>query len=186
MHKRSSARALAIDAIAIIASIVIALALAETNLLLQLMTNSRTLEYVGSFIAGIFFTSVFTIAPAIATLGEIARVDGVWITALLGALGAMVGDLLIFKFIKDRFSEHLAEYLAHWHGVDRARELIARPSLRWLAWTLGGIVIASPLPDELGVVLIGAARMNAWIFALLAFVFNFFGIVVVGLAARAL
>ena len=186
MSPRHSARALIADCLLVLASVTIAYALAETNLLVQLLTDSARLGYAGSFLAGIFFTSIFTLAPAAATLGELARTDGVVTVALFGAAGAVVGDLLIFRFVKDRFSDHLASYLEHWHGFARAKEIVARPSLRWLAWSLGGLVIASPLPDELGVALIGASRMSYGWFAVLSFAFNFAGIALVGLAARAI
>src|SRR3984885_5345109 len=48
-----------------------------------------------SFIAGFFFTSVFTTAPAVAALGTIAEHQNMFVTALFGAAGAMLGDMLI-------------------------------------------------------------------------------------------
>ena len=50
----------------------------------------------------------------------------------------------------------------------------------------GGLILASPLPDELGVAVLGFSKMRLKYFALLSFVFNFLGIAVIGLVARAL
>jgi hypothetical protein len=37
----------------------------------------------------------------------------------------------------------------------------------------------SPLPDELGVILLGISRIEAWKFAILSFVFKYFGVLAI-------
>ena len=66
----------------IILSVVIAIILAKSDVLVRILTSSKELEIIGTFMAGMFFTSIFTTAPSIVTLGEIAQVNSVWITAL--------------------------------------------------------------------------------------------------------
>jgi hypothetical protein len=99
--------------IAIIAlSILVAVILARTDALVNILTSSKELELLGSFIAGMFFTSLFTTAPAMVTLGEIAQTNSLFLTALFGAIGAATVDLIIFIFVKDRFSKHVMEVVA--------------------------------------------------------------------------
>ena len=174
------------DVAIIILSIFVAIILIKTEVLVRLLISTKELEMLGSFIAGMFFTSIFTTAPAIVALGEIANANSVFITALFGGMGALVGDLIIFKFIKNRLSEHLMELIGHQSGVKRLRVLFKLKYFRWLTFLAGGFIIASPLPDELGISLLGFSKVRFGVFALFSFVSNFAGILIIGLAARAL
>jgi hypothetical protein len=51
--------------------------------------------------------------------------------------------------------------------------------------TLGFLIIASPLPDEIGVALISMTRMDETTFRTLDFAANAFGIYVLAIAATA-
>ncbi|MBP9710908.1 MAG: hypothetical protein KBD50_01450 [Candidatus Pacebacteria bacterium] len=165
-------------------SILIAIILVRTDALVSILTRTEELEFWGSFVAGLFFTSIFTTAPAIVTLGEIAQVYPIFLTALAGAAGAVVGDLIIFRFVKDRFSDHLMEVFGAQGGRKRLKHLLKIRSFRWLTFLLGGLIIASPLPDELGVALLGFSKMKVSGFIFISFIFNFIGILIIGIAAR--
>lgn len=167
-------------------SILVALILVKTDVLVRILTSTKELELIGSFIAGMFFTTIFTTAPAIVTLGEIAQSQGIWLTACMGALGAVLGDLVIFRFVKDRLSDHLVELVTKKGGLRRIKHLMGSNIFRYITFLAGGFIIASPLPDELGVSLLGLAKIRASWFVALSFIFNFVGIVIIGLAARAL
>ena len=173
------------DFLIIGASIGAAVFLLQSELLIRILTSTKEIEFIGSFIAGTFFTSVFTTAPAIVALGEIAHANSVLWTALFGALGAVVGDLLIFRFVRDRFSEHLLALLAHQGGRRRVRAMFQLKAFRWITFLLAGMIIASPLPDELAMSLLGFSKISASRFIPLSFVFNFLGILVIGLVAKA-
>ena len=184
MHRRFSH---VMQDLAIIAlSILVALFIVETDTLKNLLTPSRSLEWLGSFIAGMFFTSVLTTAPAIVTLGELAQVEAIWQVALFGALGAVVGDLIIFRFVRDRLSESISDILKEVGWSRRVRRLLKAPAFRWIAFLVGGIIIASPLPDELGISLLGFSRMSLPMFMSISFAFNFVGVYLIGMVARAL
>ena len=174
------------DLVLIIFSVFIAIILAKTGALQDLITSTLGVRFIGSFIAGIFFTSVFTTAPAIVALGEIAHANSVILTALLGSVGALAGDLIIFKFVKDRLSEHLAELIKHQGGGKRLKALFKLRYFRWLIFLVGGFIIASPLPDELGVSLLGFSKMKMRFFVALSLGFNFIGILLIGLIAKTL
>ena len=174
------------DIAIIVLSIVIAVILVETNVLIKILTSTQELELLGSFIAGMFFTSIFTTAPAIVTLGEIARANSILPTAFFGAMGAMVGDLIIFRFVRDRFSEHLMEIIKHQGAGKRIKLLLKLKIFRWLTFLAGGLIIASPFPDELGVSLLGFSKMRTSWFIPLSFTFNFIGILLIGLVVKAL
>ena len=165
-------------------SVLMALILVKTDVLVSILTKSSQLEMIGSFISGLFFTSVFTTAPAIVTLGEIAQVYSIFWTAVFGALGALIGDLIIFRFVKDRLSKHIIGLLKHGTGTKRIKVLLKMRTFRWITFFVGCLIIASPLPDELGVGLMGFSKTKTSFFAPMSFIFNFIGIVIVGLVAR--
>lgn len=173
------------DAAIIVLSIVIALNLAKTDVLIDVLASSRQLRWLGSFVSGIFFTSIFTTAPATVTLGEIAQNGSVWFTALFGGLGAIIGDLVIFRFVRDRIGRDISRLLEHRSGGRRLKNVFRFRFLRWLTFLAGGLIIASPLPDEIGISLLGFSKTSLRFFVLLSFVCNFVGILLVGLAARA-
>ncbi len=174
------------DVALVVLSVLIAVLLVRTGVLAAVLASSEGLGAWSAFVAGMFFTSLFTTAPAIAALGEISLLQGVFTTALLGAAGAVLGDLLIFRFVRDRFSEHVSEILLHESIWRRFRLLFRRRFFRWIILLVGGIILASPLPDELGVAVLGFSKMRVKYFAVLSFVFNFLGITAIGLVARSL
>ncbi len=174
------------DMAIILLSIIIAVILVKTGVLIKILTSTQELKWLGSFVAGMFFTSVFTTAPAVVTLGEIARANSILSTAIFGGMGAIVGDLIIFRFVRDRFSEHLMEIIKHQGAGKRVRLLLKLKFFRWLTFLAGGLIIASPLPDELGVSLLGFSKMKTVWFVPLSFTFNFLGILLIGWIAKAL
>ena len=170
----------------IVLSVLIALILVRTDVLVNILTSTKELEVVGSLIAGMFFTSIFTTAPAIVTLGELSQANSLILVALMGGLGAVIGDLIIFRFVKDQLSEHMVDLLRENGTFRRTRKLFRNKMFRWLTFFVGGFVLASPLPDELGVSILGAAHMKTSRFMLISFVFNSLGILVIGLIARSM
>ncbi len=183
---KSEKEFLAQDIAIIFLSILVAVVLVKTEILTRILTSTKELELFGSFVAGMFFTSVFTTAPAIATLGEIAHANSIFLTALFGGIGAVVGDLIIFRFVRDKLSEHLMELIKHEGAGKRVRALFRLRSFRWLTALVGGLIIASPLPDELGISLLGCEKMKTSRFIPLSFAFNTLGIFLIGLVAKAI
>lgn len=172
------------EVLIIAVSVFAAVVLVKTEALATILTSTLGLEFLGSFIAGLFFTSIFTTAPAIVTLGEMARINSIVPIALFGALGAVVGDLIIFRFIRDKFSEHILELVSHRGAWKRMGALFRLKLFRWASLFVGGLIIASPLPDELGISLLGFSKIKTSWFIPLSFFFNFIGIVLIGIVAR--
>ncbi|MCC7436766.1 hypothetical protein IT402_02755, partial [Candidatus Nomurabacteria bacterium] len=64
--------------------------------------------------------------------------------------------------------------------------IISTPYFAWLAPVIGAIIIASPLPDEIGVGLIGISKMKNWQFLVLSFVLNSLGILLIVTLAKSI
>jgi len=167
-------------------SVLVAVLLAYTNVFANLLGSIQEIGVLSAFIAGMFFTSIFTTAPAIVALGEVSLLQGIFYTSFFGAAGSVVGDLIIFRFVRDRFSKHVTEITTHQSIWRRFHLLFRRRFFRWITFLVGGFILASPLPDELGIAILGFSKMRIKYFVLLSFVFNFFGIIVIGLIAQSL
>lgn len=65
------------DASILALSILLAVMLVRSDALTHVLTATQGITFLSSFIAGFFFTSVFTTAPAAGALIEIFRLNGI-------------------------------------------------------------------------------------------------------------
>ena len=159
--------------------------LVQLGALGEFLNTFQEKTFLGSFIAGFFFTSVFTIAPASVTLAELSQISTPLAVSLGGALGAMFGDLLLFLFVRDVFARDLKRFLkatVHFN----ANSFFHHGFMKWLAPLTGALIIASPLPDELGLAILGLSRMRLVMLLPLTFCMNFLGILAIGLTVTSL
>ncbi|MBI2676487.1 MAG: hypothetical protein HYX21_00830 [Candidatus Yanofskybacteria bacterium] len=173
------------DLALIIFSIFIAVILAKTGILKDLITSTQEVRFVGSFVAGILFVSVFTAAPATVALGEIAQSNSVITVAIIGGLGALIGDLLIFRFVRDRVYQDFT-YLVKVSKSERLVSIFKLKLFRLLIPFIGALIVASPLPDEVGLAMLGLSRIKTSVFIPLSFLLNSAGILIIGLIAKTL
>ena len=169
----------------LILSLIALLFLADTDVAHALIRQIGSYGYLGAAITGIFFVSTFTVAPASVVLFHLAQDFNPILIALYAGTGAAVGDLLIFRFLKDRVYEELAP-LFRKLGNPHLSSLFKTSYFAWLFPVLGAIIIASPFPDEIGIGLMGLSKIKFWQFLLLAFVLNAIGIFIVVSFAAAL
>ena len=173
------------DAAIVVLSILVAVFLVAGGALHGLIVSLGAFKLLGSFLAGIFFTSLFTAAPATVVLAEIAQTNSVFWSSVAGGLGALLGDMIIFRFVRNELSADVL-FLMRRAGQERLAAVFSSKPLRWIVPIVGALVIASPLPDELGLMMMGFSKVPTHLFALLAFLLNFFGILVIGIIAKGL
>lgn len=159
--------------------------LARSGILERVLLRSAEWELAGSFIAGIFFTSLFTAGPATVALGTIARENSIFIVAFAGGAGAVIGDLILLRFMKNYLTEEFFALFGRMRPK-RLGWLFRMRMFRWFLTFVGALIIALPLPDEIGLALMGLAHLKAKYLVPLSFVLNTVGIFFVGLVARAL
>ena len=82
-------------------SLLLLFVFADAPIIRQAVTGVGGLGYLGMFLAGMFFVSIFTVAPAGVVLFFFAQRYSVWQVSALAGLGAVAGDYLIFRFLKD-------------------------------------------------------------------------------------
>lgn len=168
----------------LVVSLLVAIILLANGWLGHLTGSLGTLGYIGVFLAGSLFVSTFTIAPAAAVLFEFGQTLDPLLVALVGGVGAALGDYVAYRFIRDRLIAELNPILKALH-LYRRIDILHTRYFAWLAPVVGAAIIASPLPDEIGLSLLGLKRMNVPAFLALAFVLNAIGIFIIALAAQA-
>jgi membrane protein DedA with SNARE-associated domain len=173
------------DTLIVVISIVCAVYIAQTGAIHVLVSATSGNLVVAAFVAGLFFTSLFTTAPAMVVLGELAQQGSLPVIALAGAAGAMLGDYILFLFVRGRIAVD-AQLLAKGPRLKFVVRALKHSRLRFVLPVIGALIIASPLPDELGMLLLGISSVKSRTFLLVSFFMNLLGIVLIGLAARAL
>ncbi len=135
--------------------------------------------YLGAFLAGVLFVSTFTVAIGAIILLVLAEALSPIEIGIIAGFGAVVGDFVIFRFIQDDLASEI-KYI--YSKLDTKRHLQKVFRTKYFSWTfpvLGAVIIASPLPDEIGVSLMGISNMKTYQFLLISFVLNAIGIFLV-------
>jgi uncharacterized membrane protein YdjX (TVP38/TMEM64 family) len=157
-------------------SVLCAILLLRLGVIQDIITASSELKIIGSFFAGFFFTSIFTIAPAAIALSELAKHSDPIFVAFVGAVGSMIGDLVLYLYIKDFFADDIRDLVHTFKNERKITHFFKKGLFRWLSPLLGALIIASPLPDEFALALFGVSRISMRVFIPIAFVMSFGGI----------
>ncbi len=133
---------------------------------------------VAEIAAGVFYTSFLTSPISVAMLVILAQQNNPILTAVLAGLGAVLGDFLIVKFFRDRISSELNEFSKQLH-LQKINGVLQKLHLDFLIPVAGAIIIASPLPDELGLVMLGVSKLRYREIALISYILNTAGILLI-------
>lgn len=165
-------------------SLVALIILIDTPLVQETIGYIGSLGYLGAFIVGVLLVSIFTAGPALVVLYALANTLHPLEIALIAGLGSLVGDLLIFRFIRDGISEELQPLFTRMGNQPYIQKVLSTPYFFWVTPLLGAIIIASPFPDEIGITLLGISRIKTWQFILISFALNTLGISIIVLLAN--
>lgn len=135
--------------------------------------------YLGNFVAGMLFSFGFT-TPFAVGFFLVYKTNNILLTAIIGGIGALISDLLIFKIVKFSFINEFRRL----KRTERIQELnwlinyeFGHKIRNYLLFIFAGMVIASPLPDELGVIMLaGLTKIRIKSFMIISFLFNTLGI----------
>ena len=146
--------------------------------------------YFSMFLGGALFSFGFTAAFGIALIIDVAvNVDPV-IGALIAGVGAASVDTMLFSLVRFTVFHEEIHALRTSRMFVMIHQLLHRESVservrRMILWSVAGLVIASPLPDEFGVTLISSvSSMQKRDFVGFCFVLNTLGILAIILGTR--
>lgn len=168
----------------LILSICLFIYFAKTPVIQEAISFLGGFGFLSAVFAGILFVSAFTVVPATVILFDLASQFNPWLVAILAGVGAVIGDYLIFKFIKNNIFEELRPLFINFGWTKLFAKLFLTPYFAWLLPIAGAAIIASPLPDELGLTILGISKVKMWQFLLITFVLNSIGILIIISAAR--
>ena len=139
-------------------------------------------DYLGIFLAGTLFSFGFTTPISMGFLINV-EVESIILAALLGGFGAMLADLTIFKVIRFSFMDEIKK-LEKTKAIKRIEEIVENNRYirikHYLLYVFSGLIIASPLPDEIGVsILAGLTHIKPFKLALISFCCNTLGIFII-------
>lgn len=138
--------------------------------------------YIGVFLAGFFYAYGFTAAPATLVLLSIAKDESLIWASLAGGLGALVGDIAMFLFIRHTFDDEL-HHLSESKYVKKleAEELMLFGRFKkYVKVTFASFLIASPMPTEIGVAMLASIRaLSTKKFLVIAYALHTTGIFII-------
>lgn len=143
--------------------------------------NLGDLSYLGTFIAGMLFAFGFT-APFSAGFFITLNPSNILISGIIGGLGALFSDLLIFQFIRISFKDEF-DRLEKNKQIKKIENIInnslGKKIKNYILYVFAGILIASPLPDEVGITMLaGLTKIKLKVLVILSFLLNTLGILI--------
>jgi len=148
------------------------------------VSKIENVGYIGIFFAGMLLPLGFT-APFAVGLLVTLNVENVFVLSLIAGFGAMLSDFLIFHFIRLSFTDEIKrlERTRMMKGVEHeVNELaihyhIIKHFKIYLMYVFAGFIIASPLPDEVGVAMLaGFTKIRQDVFIPMSFLLHTLGI----------
>lgn len=144
----------------------------------EIVSGLGDFGYIGAFFAGMMGVLTFTVSFGVVLLLELAGNLTIWEVGLIAGIGAVFGDFLIFRFVRGGLLKEI-EPLYNQFGRKYLNHLLCTKYFSWTLPFVGALIVASPLPDELGVTLMGISRLKTWQFVLISFALNVFGITLI-------
>lgn len=184
-HRPRVSREVSREAWIVVGGLAIAFILVETQAFDLLALHASDYAALISFAVGTFFTSVVTTTPAIVAISELGHHLPAWQIALFGGAGAVCGDLLIFRFVRSPLAEYIIRISTSAH-LRRMGAAFERGPFWWVVPAVGALIIASPLPDELGLIMMGLSEIRPLPFIVLSYVMNTAGIFMIASVAHTL
>lgn len=167
----------------LILSVIVFLYFADSPIIREIIGRIGELGYFGAFVTGIFFVSIFTVAPAGVVLFNLADTLNPLEVALIAGAGSVVGDYLILRFLKDKVFSELGPVFKQFRG-SYIGKLFRTPYFAWLTPLVGAALIISPFPDEVGIGMLGLSKLRLWQFLVVTFLLDVVGIFLIVLLAR--
>jgi hypothetical protein len=183
-------------------SLLIAYFLLKNESIWKILYSLGKAGYLGSFFSGLFYAFSLTVALSTTVFYKMGKFFNPFLIALTGAFGSLMGDYLIFRFVRDNLADEIKllinntskkiaytfkksifyklfpfSNLALSESFERIWFKVSR-SKKWKFFVslLGCFLIASPLPDELGIALLGSIKLDSKKFLVFSYVLNFIGI----------
>lgn len=181
MSKR--VRKLIADLIIFLISCFLAYLLVQSGTVDSIIAKVLPVRFLAEFTGGLLFTSFLTTPFSFALFYVLSESVHPIQVALVGALGACIGDMLIVSVFRNSFFDDF-KTLEKTLKLKRAFHFFHHSHFNHLAPLLGVLIIASPFPDELGLMMLGASKLKTIQLIILTYTVNAAGIYFISAASR--
>ena len=156
-------------------SILLTIFLSENDSLNKTIFNISSIPMLGSFIAGILYVSASTAPFGVFLLLSLSKSLPAIEIAIFAGLGGAIADFVLFRFFKGNIIPEITP-IYNRLGGQHLTKLMHHKLLRWSLPIIGAIIVASPIPDEIGVVLMGLSKIKNYQFILLSLFLDISGV----------
>lgn len=142
--------------------------------IMQYLSGLEKYHYFGIFISGMLLVFGFT-APLAIGLFVAINPSNIFLAAIIGGLGATLGDLFIFNIIRISFMDEFKkiEKTKLIKEIEKDADYFGAKPRHYFMYAFAGLMIASPLPDEVGIAMLsGLGKINQKALAILAFILH--------------
>ena len=126
--------------------------------------------YISAIIAGAMFVCTFTVATGALIIFTLAKTLSPIELILCGMIGAVIFDMSIYKTIKNTVDKDIMDAFNNSH-FSHFKKILHTKYFAWMGPLVGLLVFLSPLPDELGISLLGLSKLKTYQFFLIS-IFN--------------
>lgn len=138
------------------------------------LINLGNFSYLSAFVAGMMFASTFTVATGALILLTLSKTFPPFLLIVLGGLGAVTTDFLIFLFVKNDVVKEITPIYDKITG-SHLKKILHTKYFAWTLPVLGTLIIISPFPDELGISLLGVEEIKTSRFIVISLVSHTIG-----------
>lgn len=148
--------------------------LSDPKVIVFIENLGRSGGFISMFLAGAFYSDYITGPAATAVIFYMGKVQHPLLVASVGAFGTMCADYLLFRFIKKRAKPSIKFISKKLKMGGHMKKIF-----KTMAPVAAAVIIASPLPDELGVAILGAINFKTKYFFAFSYSLNFIGILAI-------
>ena len=164
--------------IMLVLGIGIAILLSKNPTLKNFLLGLGNYGYLSAILAGAMFVSTFTVATGALIIFTLAKTLNPLELIFFGMLGAVIFDMIVFNSIKGSIDREIKEVFSN-PRLSHFKKLIHTKYFAWMMPMIGFIVFVSPLPDELGIGLMGVSKLKNYQFFLISVLNHSIGMFVV-------
>lgn len=145
-----------------------------TNYLSVFVSSLGKYGFVGIFIAGFFLGYTFTVIPATAIILHFSVFINPLTVTLIATIGKMIGDYVIFNYFKKDLPDEIEDVIEE----SAKLKILKKKHFQWIIPAIAGLVLLSPLPDEIAISFLGILKYKTSFFIFLSFLLNFIGLLI--------
>ncbi len=147
--------------------IVLAVFLSKNPLFERLLTQLGPYAYLSAIVAGAMFVCTFSVATGGLIILTLAKTMSPIELILFGMLGAVIFDMIIFRSFKSSIDKEIVEVFNN-PKFSHFKKILHTKYFAWMMPLIGLLVFISPLPDELGISLLGLSKLKTYQFILIS------------------